>query len=252
MFPTQNIQPNQDSRITQTIHTEASSNNFKKYLLIGLGIFVLMIFWIWVNNPMFLTVTGVGSVSVPATNATVSFTLSANDGSIGGAISSVQAKAGYMENFLKSQGVAEGDIAQTQVTAVPAVLVSVGSTGFQATISMAAKTIHVSDVSNLISSLYSNGAVVVAQPVLSVENQDALTQQAYDSAMKDAKTQSDKIGMSSWKFIRKVVQVSSTSSASTSNSSTKADTLTSANNQTAATNGVFKVAQAVTVSYKMW
>lgn len=203
----------------------------------------LLILWSWLNNPMVVTVTGVGSVSVPATNATISFSLSASDGSSQGAVIAVQTKADYMRNYLKTKGVAAGDIAQTQVTVVPSSLVTQGATGYQATISMAAKTTHVTDISTLVTSLYSNGAQVVSQPVLSVENQDKLSQDAFDSAMKDAKSQAGKIALSNWRFIKRIVGISLVTSPTTSNSTTQ---------DSASSNGVFKIAKAVSVTYKMW
>ncbi len=228
------------------------SSGLKRILTYAIAAVVLLIIWTYVSSPLVVTVTGSGEVSVPATNATVSFTLSATDSSIGAAVASVQSKAVLMRTFLQTSGVAEGDIAESQVTAVPSALITAGAGGFQATISMAAKTTHVSNVGNLVSDLYTNGALVVAQPILSVENQDKLDQEALDSAMKDAKSQAEKIGMSNWKFIRKIVSISQASSPSTSTSTTRADTLTTANNSTAATNGVFKIVKAVSVSYKMW
>ncbi len=248
------VQSTSDNRFTQSVHSDSPvrSSGFGKYIFLTVAVLFLIGVWTWANNPMIVTVVGTGSVSVPATNATVSFTLSANDNSIEPAVASVQAKANAMRDYLRGKGVAEGDIAQTQVTAVPAGLVTLGSTGFQATISMAAKTTQVSDISTIVSDLYTNGALVVTQPVLSVENQDKLAQDAFDTAMNDAKAQAGKIGSSNLKFIRKIVSVSLVTSPTTSNSTTKADTLTSANDSTAATNGVFKIAKAVSVSYKMW
>jgi len=226
--------------------------NYKKALLVAVAILIAIIVWTYIGNPMVVTVTGSGEASVPATNVTVSFTLSATDNSIAYAVSSVQGKADAMRTFLRTKGVAEGNIAQSQVTAVPAALVTSGATGFQATVSMAAKSTNVANIAGLIADLYTNGALVVAQPVLSVENQDLLDQQAFNLAMTDAKTQAGKIGVSNWKFIRKIVSISQVTSPSTSTSTTKADTLTAAANSTAATNGVFKIVKAVSVSYKMW
>jgi uncharacterized protein YggE len=225
---------------------------YLKYLILAAAVFLAAVFWTWISSPMIVTVTGSGEVSVPATNATVSYSLSSNDGSIQSAVTSVQAKADSMRDFLKSKGVADSDIAQSQITAVPAGMVTPGAGGFQATVTMDAKTVHVSSISSLVSDLYTNGAVVVSQPVLSIENQDSLEQQAFDSALKDAKSQASSIGNRNWKFIRKIVSVSQVSSPSTSTSTTKADTLTGANSQIAATNGVFKIVKAVSVSYKMW
>lgn len=226
--------------------------NFKNLLMIFGSIAVVMIFWVWVSSPMLITVTGTGEVSVPATNATLSLTLSSTDNSITSAVTSLNAKADVMRRFLITKGVAEGDIAQSQVTAVPAALITEGATGFQARISMAAKTTHVSDVSSLVADLYTNGALVVAQPILSVENQSKLDQEALDMALKDANSQAFKLGLKNWKIIKKVVSISQVSSPTTSTSTTKADSVTESVNSTAALNGVFKILKAVSVSYKFW
>jgi len=246
-------------RFTANVETEtppmASSPKFSmpfgiNKTLMVFGIVILaMIFWAGISSPMIVTVTGTGQASVPATNATVSFTLSATDNSIQNAVSAVLAKADTMRKYLQSKGVADSDIAQSQVTAIPAALATAGAGGFQATVSMAAKTTHVTEVSTLVSDLYVNGALVVSQPVLSVENQDLLDQQAFNAALKDAKDQAWKIGVTNWKFIQKIIAISQVTSPSTSTSTTKADVLASG---VAATNGVFKIVKAVSVSYKMW
>lgn len=226
--------------------------NTKNLLMIFGSIAAVMIFWVWVSNPMVITVTGTGEVSVPATNATLSLTLSSTDNSISAAVTSLNTKADAMRQFLISKGVAESDIAQSQVTAVPAGLVTAGASGFQARISMAAKTTHVSDVSSLVADLYTNGALVVAQPVLSVENQSKLDQEALDKALKDANKQAFSLGLKNWKIIKKVVSISQVSSPTTSTSTTKADSATENENTVAALNGVFKILKAVSVSYKLW
>lgn len=222
---------------------------FFTYLILAV---VLLIIYVYASSPLVATVTGVGEVSVPATNAVVSFSISASDASIGGAVATVQTKASFIRKFLQSNGVAEGDIAISQVTAVPANLVTAGATGFQASVSMAAKTSRVSNVSNLVSDLYTNGAYVVAQPVLSVENQSKLDQQAFDSAMKDANTQAGGIAKTNIKLFKKIIAISQASSPTTSTSTTIADATSIAGNASAATNGVFKIVKAVSVSYKMW
>ena len=248
------MEPTAQPRFTQSYAPETPKiqMDIKKVLMIGLSLLVFLGIWIYVSSPLVITVTGSGEVSVPATNATISFTLSSADNSINGAVSSVAAKADQMRKYLISKGVAEGAIAQSQVTEVPAALISERASGYQATISMAAKTVHVADVSTLVGDLYTNGALVVSQPVLSVENQSKLDQEAFDSALRDAKSQASVIGKANWKFIRKLVSISQVSSPTTSTSTTKADALTTANSTTAATNGVFKIVKAVSVSYKMW
>ena len=63
--------------------------NLKKIVYLLSAAVVLMIFWNWVSSPMIVTVTGKGEVNVPATNATVTFSLSATDTTSQAAILSV-------------------------------------------------------------------------------------------------------------------------------------------------------------------
>lgn len=224
----------------------------KKIFGIVLGVLFFLFAWQWISSPLLVTVTGVGETSVTASNATVSFSIFATDANSQAAISNVNAKALAMRTLLTGKGIAETDIAEGQVVVVPAGLVTAGATGFQATITMAAKTTHVSDMSSLVASLYSNGALVVSQPILSVENQEQLERAASDAALKDAKKQASEIGNRNWKFIRKIIAISEANSGNTSTATVKADTLTAENNASAAQNGVFKITKTVSVAYKMW
>ena len=219
---------------------------------IVLCLIVLAVFWQWISSPMIVTVVGTGEVNVPATNATVTFSLSTIDANPQAAISAVTSKANAIIQVLIKSGIAESDIAQSQIYAVPANLVVAGAAGFQASIAVSAKTVHVSNITDLISSLYANGASAVSQPVLSVENEQALDAQAYQSAVKDAKAKAASIGNQNWKFIRKIIVVSSQSSGTTSTATSKADVVTGSKDTVAAQNGVFKIVEAVSVSYKMW
>ena len=231
---------------------QSANIDLKKFGLITLSLVLVAIFWSWITSPVIVTVTGSGQVVVPATNATISFTLSANDNSIQSAVSSVNATADNITTYLIGKGVLESDIARSQVTAVPASLVTQGGNGFQATVSMAFKTVNVTDVSNLVAELYGNGAYVVSQPVLSVENQEKLDSDVFATALADAKSQARVVGNKNWKFIRKIVGISQATSPSTSTATTKADSLTTNVDDIASINGVFKVAKNVTVTYKMW
>jgi uncharacterized protein YggE len=222
--------------------------SLKKILLVLVSVVLLMIFWNWITSPMVVTFTGTGKVNVPATNASISFSLLSSDASAQGAITSVKDKTALIRQVIINSGVPEEDILESQVTSAPA---TTGG-GYQALISMGAKTIHVATVSDLISELYANGASVVSQPTLSVENKADLEAKAVDDAMKDAKSQASKFALKNWKFITKIISVSQQTSASTSTATSKADVITEANNQEAAANGVFQILKAVSVSYKMW
>lgn len=226
--------------------------DLRKYLLVSLLAIFLGLVLIYVTSPMLVTVSGVGEVSVPATNATVTFTLAANDANPQGAISNVNARALAMRSYLAGKGIAETDIAESQVTTSPLALAVAGATGFQSVITMAAKTTSVSDISTLVAGLYANGAAIVSQPILTVENQEDLEDQALELALADAKEEAKVVGLMHWKFFRKVIAVSQASSGSSSTATTKADTTTAASDAVAAQNGVFKIVKAVSVGYKMW
>lgn len=246
------MDPNQiDQRFTQKVVAEDKFNWFVigKFALVFI---VLAIFWQWVSSPMIVTVTGVGEVNVPATNATVTFNVSASDVTAEEAVANISTKADAIRNVLISSGIAEEDISQSQITVLPSSLVTLGTTGFQSSITMSAKTVHVSNVSSLITKLYASGAYAVSQPTLSVENEQSLDAEAYNSAVKDAKAKASKIGLKNWKFIRKIISINSQSSGTTSTATSKADIVTGSKNAIAAQNGVFKIVEAVSVSYKMW
>ena len=182
----------------------------------------------------------------------VSFSLTATDPSALGASNQVQSKVQTITNLLEASSISEEDIFVSQPQIVPANTLVQGTTGFQSIISMAVKTVHVTSVSDLISNLYANGAAVVSQPVLSAGDQKKLEDEAFDQALKDAKTQAGKIASKNWKFIKKIIALTQQSSASTATATSKADTLTEANNRQTAQNGVFKIVKAVSVTYKMW
>ena len=199
---------------------------------------VIIIFWVWVNSPMIVTVTGTGDVSVPATAATVSFSISENNAQADAAIAAVNAKALAVRGILKASGVVDADIVESQVTTYPASAITAGATGYQATLSVAAKTTKVGNVNSLVASLYANGVTLVSQPVVSVDNQSELEAKAINTAMLDAKDQANKIALSNWKLIRKIVAI---------------DQQSSGNTATATSNtGTFKITESVSVSYKMW
>ena len=90
------------------------------------------------------------------------------------------------------------------------------------------------------------------QPILTVENQDKLEDQAVKDAFKDAKKQAFQMGLKNFKFIKKAIALTEQSSSTTSTATTKADIETQQENQEASLNGVFKIVKVVTISYKMW
>ena len=235
------VQP--DSRFSM----KYSNGSTKKYLLGGLAIVIGLILYVWITSPMVVTVTGTGEVAVPAESATLSFSVSGSDATPNGAINAVKTRANAIRATLVSSGIAESDIAESQIRVVPASAVTQGATGFQAVITMGAKTVHVADNAGLIANLYSSGASLVSQPVISVDNKSELEQQAFEAAMKDAKKQAGAIALKNLKLIRKVVAVSQVTSPSTSTVTSKGETTAEATQS-----DTFKIVKAVSVSYKMW
>jgi len=241
----------------QQVQTHSPMVNFKKMgiskLIISALLLVVVIFiWQWVSSPTIVTVQGLGEVSVPATSASISLTVNANAGTSPASIDAVKAKADGIRNLLTASSVLESDISESQVVSYPAGLVVVGSEGFQSTIQMTAKTSNVSGVGDLVGSLYNAGAAMVDQPVLNVEDQDRLEEQATKEALKDAKDQINKISLRNFKFIKKMVAFSQQSSGTTSTSSVRPELFSQELSEGAESKGTFKIAKLVTVSYKLW
>ena len=223
----------------------------KKGLLIIVMFAVIFVIWQWLNSPMNVTVVGMGKVSVPATSATITTTVSINSDTAQNAITGVKTKSETIKSILMSTGVLESNISESQITSYPASMVVAGVEGYQASIQIVAKTEDVAKVGDLIGTLYTAGASLVAQPVLSVENQDDLEEKASSEAIKDAKSQVAKIALKNLKFIKKVVYLSEETSATTSTATSTASGTDDLTKEMAA-NGVFEIAKAVTLSYKLW
>lgn len=216
--------------------------NFKKFLFTLLAGFILILVWTWISNPIIVTVTGVGSVNATATNAIISLSLSSTDANPQIAIANVKAKASVIRGILKKNGVLDEDIAESQTTTS---LSTTQASIYQAVISMAAKTTQVAQISDLVSLLYANGAANVSQPVLSIDNQEILNNQALDTAMKDAKTQASQFAQKNMKLIKKIINVSQQNGNTTTTATLKSQEIIP-------TNGTFKITSSVSVTYKMW
>jgi len=227
-----------NSNCCQNHHHFLLKKGFAVFLAVIVAAFIIN----WLNSPLVVSVTGSGELSVPATAATISLTVSASDASPQNAINQAKARVNNIRQLLRSTGIDEKDIVESQVTAVPASAYTSGASGFQASINMGAKTLDVVGIDSLVTQLYSNGAMIVTQPVLSADKQEELEAKAMDEAMKDAKKQANEIARKNFKLIKKIVNIQQATSASTATVTSKTDTL---GNQ-------FKIAKAVQVSYMMW
>lgn len=224
-----------------------------KGFLILLGVVAsILILWQYISSPLVVTVTGTGKASVPATSSTITATISLNSDSAQNAISAVKAKSDSIKSILKGSGVPEEDVAVSQITSYPASMVTAGASGYQAALQITAKTARVSTIADLVASLYAAGATLVSQPVLSVEDQEALEAKAMDAAVKDAKSQISKIALKNLRLIRRKIALYEDAGETTSTITSKADAVTVSQNQLAAQNGVFEITKTVSVSYKLW
>ncbi len=249
--PVQTPLPNQQINSRPPM-TNFKKPSLKKIIIAALLLIVVIFIWQWIASPTIVTVQGLGEVSVPATSATISLVVRANSGTAPASIDAAKAKADGIRSLLIASGVLESDIAESQVVSYPAGLVTVGSEGFESTIQITAKTSNVSGVSDLVGSLYNAGAAMVNQPVLNVEDQDKLEEQATKEALKDAKEQINRISLKNFKFIKKMVALSEQSSGTTSTSSVRPELFSQELSEGAEAKGTFKIAKLVTVSYKLW
>ena len=225
---------------------------FKKILsLLGIVLAVLVM-WQWISSPMVVTVYGEGKVSVPATSATVTSSVSINADTPQNAIAAVKAKANVLKSVLMASGVLEEDISESQVTTYPANLVTTGTSGYQAAIILTAEVTDVGTLDGLVANLYASGASLVQQPVLNIENESVLKDEATKAALKDARSQVSKIALRHFKFIRKTVSLYEADSSTTSTSTSKAVAAASGGDETSSANGVFEIAKVLSVSYKLW
>ena len=225
---------------------------WKKYLGYTFAILAILFAYSWIMSPMIVSVTGVGEVSAPAETATLTFTLSSNADTPQNATPAVKSIVANIKANFASSGIAESDIFESQITVLPASAVVAGATGFQATTSMGIKTNKINSLDGITNNLYSMGAIVVTQPILSVGNADKLEKQAYDLALKDANTKSWGIALSNWKLIKKVVLIEQSATQPTSTVTSKADTVAQIEKNLSPDSGLIKISKVVVVSYKMW
>lgn len=249
MDPTAQNTPSGDSHMTMR-YGESAFSNFKSKIPSILGWFMVFIagafVWSWVSSPMVVVVEGQGEVEVAANSAILSYSVVGRGADPQSAIADVNAKVASSQTALS--GVASDDISKSQVQVVPQ---TIGG-GYQAVVTVAAKTVNVGALESLISGLYAAGAVNVSQPILGVDEPEEFEKQAFDAAVLDAKQKAGEIGRENFKFIRKRTGISQTSSSSTSTATKGADVSLEAENPELVASGVFKIVKRVNVTYKMW
>ena len=219
----------------------------KKVITLFVGVVLVLGIYFYFGSPLIVTVTGNGEVEVQADQASVSFTVTANDVSPVVAVNNLQAKADAMAGVLMQYGMKENEIVRTQPQVVPASLVVATATGYQASLSMGGKTDQVNEIANISAVLYEKGATLVSQPTLAVKEVEQYEEAALKEALADAKAQAAKLQWKQLKLFKQVASISQSETSSTGTVSTKtkpedfggvSDTLT--------------IAKTVGVTYRMW
>lgn len=197
--------------------------------------------WSYVSSPLVVTVTGRGEVDVPATSASLTLSITDNNTDPQTALNLVQAKTDTVKKLLLDTGVTSENIFESEPSILPS---TQAETGYQAMVSIGAKKIPLASLSTLTPTLYKNGASLVTQPVISIEDEDKLEGQALDKALADAQKQVDNLALKHWKFIKKATAIIE--------SPTQPTSITQKGTTEIPSLGTYKIIKTVTVSYKMW
>jgi uncharacterized protein YggE len=221
-----------------------------KVLLGALAIVVGGFLWHWVTNPLVVSVSGTGKVSVPAEKAVFTITLASVQNDLTLAVSQVKSKVNTMLNLLETEGISADSISQSQMQVTPASAIAAGVPGHQAVIDLTVETSNVANVGELIVYLYQNGATVISQPVVVGENQNKLEDQALKEALEEANNNAKALGRKKLKFFRRAVSITQASSGQAA-TSTKQNLTDSAEGTTIA-GETFEIVRAVNVVYEMW
>ena len=225
---------------------------WKKYLGYLVAASVLIFAYSWITSPLVITVTGTGEASAPAENAVLTFTLLSSKGNPNDAVTEVKDRVLEVKESLKSFGVGDSDVYESQVTVVPAGALVAGASGFQATTSMGLKVNSVKSLDSLTASLYGMGAQVVSQPQLSVKDSKKLEDEAYQLALKDAKSKATVAALRNWKLIKKVVLIQESQTPATTTVTKQANDIDQAELNVDPNTGLIKFSKVVSVSYKLW
>ena len=226
-----------------------STSRARLVIITGVVLLLLVPLYLYLSNPLFVTVSGVGEVDGAATKATVSFTVNEAHFDPVTANTNLQAKVATFNQLLLENNFRSDDIVTTQPQIVPVSQADGQGTVYQATVSMAGSTDRIGDIASLVALLYQRGAVLVSQPVLTVDDAQDLEKQAVEKAMADASTRAGAIARKHWKLIKTVANIAQTDQSLSSTASTKGGAY---DENAQVLSDSIKVVKSVTVTYKMW
>lgn len=224
------------------------SSFFRNLFLIIFG----LVFYVWITNPMTVTVTGYGDTDVPANSAIISLTVTDIDISASQAWANLEQKVQEIKKTMVEGGVDPAQLVQSQIQILPASTVSPGASGFAATVTLGGPTSNIGNISALTSTLYERGASIVSQPVLKNENIESLESDAMKKALKDAGDQAKSIGAQNWRFFKRVGSVVQAETPTTGTFTTETQNDAEGGLGKIITPNSFKISKAVQVTYLIW
>ena len=193
----------------------------------------------WVLSPTEVTATGVGKVRLPASEAILSVTLASSADDAKTVDSEIKKKVTAINSALTEVEMV-GDVSQSVVNIVPAATVVAGAKGYQGVKTMTLRIKDVNSVGEVIAKLYDNGASVVSQPIIGVENEEVEAKAALEDALANARANLKRT-VGPLRIIRKVVDIQQASTGSSASLAVTTGDKTEV-----------EVSRAVSVVYRVW
>lgn len=214
--------------------------NSRKYWIIGLVVIVCAVFGMWIFSPTEVVVTGTGKVSVPASTATFNVTLNSVNDNPDVAVKELETKVANIKKVLASVNIAADNVTETPLTLTPAAAIVASAKGYQAMTTLSVKMSNVAAAPQVVVSMYANGATLVSQPVVSVDDPSSLEKQALSQALKQAR---QNLGTTvGFRPVAKIIGIQQASSGNTATSTKTSE----------GSNGAFEVTKAVQLTYRVW
>lgn len=222
----------------------------KIFGLVGLIALVLLVFNMFFADPAVITVVGTGKLQVVP--AKVEMTVSRVDSSVDPVVAVNQGETNTKLLIDKSKGMLTNpDIQRAFYQVTPTVvggdkLYQVVNV-FKLTSNEPAKT------SELIKTLYTNGAITINNISFLPDQQEDVTQEARKAALKDARDQAKKIARAAGKRVGRIVTITDDLSevSGTVSSQEQSGNVTSTDFSTAAPEEI-EVSKVVSVTYEIW
>lgn len=240
---------NNSQNLTLPSTSTGKTEHIVKYVSIGSLILIFSFLYLWVTNPIIISVTGTGSITVPATYAISQVTVAVVGADPNNSILTLENKVSSLRKIMNKNNVLDVNIAQSQPQLTPAGLLQPGATGYQASQVLSFKTKSITDISGLIVKLYDAGATIVTQPTYEAESQEQAERTAINEAMAKADAEAKSFAKTHWKLIRRIATVQQASSGTVAQTVVK-DSKSS--NLEIANIGGLLISKAVQVTYKIW